>query len=86
MEWYLSQMDREVGIAFNSDFNFSLAALLYKGAMLMHTHVYVIGLEKTCQVAKIRPFNLFSYSYEVLMLNQSITLHLILIHCLEVNL
>ena len=32
LEWPLSQMDREVGISFSSDFNFSLAALLYKGA------------------------------------------------------
>ena len=31
IEWPLSQMDREVGISFSSDFNFSLAALLYKG-------------------------------------------------------
>ncbi|CAI8022725.1 Neurofibromin [Geodia barretti] len=31
LEWPLSQMDREVGISFSSDFNFSLAALLYKG-------------------------------------------------------
>lgn len=36
MEWPLSQMDREVGISFSSDFNFALAGLLYKG-------------EETCQ-------------------------------------
>jgi neurofibromin 1 len=31
IEWPLSQMDRGVGITFSTDFNFSLAALLYKG-------------------------------------------------------
>ena len=31
MEWHLSQMDREIGISFSSDFNFALAGLLYKG-------------------------------------------------------
>ena len=31
MEWPLSQMDREVGISFNSNFHFSLSALLFKG-------------------------------------------------------
>ena len=63
MEWYLSQMDREVGIAFNSDFNFSLAALLYKGTTLsMHIQAYVISWGETCRVAKIGPFNPNSYS------------------------
>ena len=32
LEWPLSQMDRGVGITFSTDFNFSLAALLYKGS------------------------------------------------------
>ena len=31
MEWPLSQMDREVGISFGSNFHFALAALLFKG-------------------------------------------------------
>ena len=31
MEWPLSQMDQEVEISFNNDFNFALAGLLYKG-------------------------------------------------------
>ena len=29
--WQLNQLDREVGISFDSDFDFALAALLYKG-------------------------------------------------------
>ena len=31
MEWPLSQMDREVGISFGSNFHFALSALLFKG-------------------------------------------------------
>ena len=29
--WPLNQLDREVGISFDSDFNFALSALLFKG-------------------------------------------------------
>lgn len=46
LEWPLSQMDREVCISFSSDFNFSLAALVYKGICIVytytwHVHVYI---------------------------------------------
>ena len=36
LEWSLSQMDRKVGISFSSDFNFSLAALVYKGTAFQY--------------------------------------------------
>ena len=39
IEWGLSQMDREVGISFSSDFNFSLAALLYKGGYIFKNDI-----------------------------------------------
>ena len=50
MEWSLSQMDRGVGISFSSDFNFSLAALLYKGSYKCKCYGVMHGIIVVCFV------------------------------------